>query len=730
MSLLAMLDADFTADVIFAGLVEGVIYFDILNGVLSDTSEVYLHANPVRAKFHWEARKAELADHPVVLPPVKGVVVGDMVPYAGEMWSVARVNETQGVLTRDGGFEEKIPTASLSKLVEEQLMATGRATELAKRNRKRWEEYSDKDRTEALRRLKAIRNDGVGVAKRTFARWLSRYRKAKSSVGRIMSLLPENANKGRRSGRFSDDRTESIAIEVIQNIYNTPDCTTVQKAWDIYCAMCIEAGVKPMSYVAFGQRARKNEDVWEREGKRRAHTQTTIPLELDAREPLSGVRPHEVIYIDNTLLPIFTIGPRGEEWQKLWLCAAVDGHTTQCRSYLLTYRPPSAQTALMVLRDYIRRHECVPRVIVVDGGADFDTKALDEFCGFHDIDKRGRSSGKPRGGNRIENMFAVLDKEFVAGLEGNSRKMREHAREMTKAVDPRDRRVWGFVELANALEYYLMVERPMAIHPKLGMSQIEFEVKRLRETGERDEDPIYLDETQMLLTSMFPKQEKHKVKPHEGIWESGAYYWHDDFARLSNKSLEVRIEPWYAGVIYVNTGRRWVVATCRDKERWKRTSYEVQYAARQQRLENVYLARRDKNNPQRARARTFKIDPRHFSAEVHLKQQIERLYYIAAWKVVSAKPLPENVQLAQTEAQQVPEEDASCAPNPVEAAMSGALPQTESALTASVLSAIGQPETRPQPESAPPLSERLETLSAEDVDFEDVWTSDGEDGFV
>ncbi|MFL9898060.1 transposase family protein [Paraburkholderia fungorum] len=713
----------FTADEIFAGIVERAIIADLETQLLSEVDELLLHGTIVDAQFYREVRAANLEEHPVPLPAVDGVKVGDPVTYLGQLFKVKVITSTDGLIEREGGHAESLPTLRLRKMVEAFMHSNGLAHEIEKRRERCWRDLSTKQRRTALQRLKVIRSNGEGVKKRTYYRWRALYDAAKGALARLVALAPHDPEKGRRTGRFSDPRVDELARECIKKFYNTPDCNTASQTWDKYVGACADEGLAPMSYTAFLKRVNELEDVRARKGKRVAHVATDIPLLFDVHEPLSGVYPHDVIYIDHTLLPLFTNGPHGEEFGKVWASIAVDGCTTRVYGLFLSYCGPSAHTVLMVLRDYVRRHGRFPRVLVVDGGIEFGSREIEELAESFNIDVRFRSSGSPRGGNKVENVYGVTEIEFTAGLEGNSRGMRSGTREMTAAVDPRKRRVWTFTMLSRALENYLMDDRPNnAVHPVLGMTPAEYERKRISETGTRDEDnPIELDEDLMLLTSTFPKQEKHKVHPHIGIWETGAYYWAPELADYENQTLTVRVEPWYAGVIYVNIGKRWVVAWSRSRERWTRTRYELTLAWRRQATEARRAAQRDRRSLERAKARSATLNPKFFEDSVHLQQQIERLYWIDIWKITTARPLPNDVLSAQPE-----NRDAHDAAGTVDPGEHGSSEPTDG-----VKDGSGDKDIGKTPESSDVVERDLaDEEGSKDVDFLDFREADELTGMI
>jgi putative transposase len=241
----------------------------------------------------------------------------------------------------------------------------------------------------------------------------------------------------------------------------------------LYVIECNDQHVRPMSYPTYTKRLHKYESVKERDGHRIAYQQAHIPLILDYRSPVNGVRPHEVCYIDHTISSLATISPRGISLGKPTFTLAQDGHTTQMRGMYLGYTPASTFAVLMVLRDYIRRWGRLPKILVVDGGKEFRSGPVGLFCLFYGIDLRLRPPAKPRTGSRIERAIGATEYELIAQLTGNTHPTK-HARMMTKETNPFPRAEWTLPALYGAFEEYFNI-RDNRIHPAFGVKPRQYE---------------------------------------------------------------------------------------------------------------------------------------------------------------------------------------------------------------------------------------------------------------
>ncbi|WP_176053220.1 Mu transposase C-terminal domain-containing protein [Paraburkholderia caribensis] len=654
-SLRQLRDLGFTSDEVYKGIVEGVVYVDLERELLRESENLLFHINAARAQLHRLERKSAMAQYPVPLPPVHGVRIGDEVPYQGAIWTVEDLTSEEGRIVRDDSRSTVLPILELAERVKQHLQATGRAEEIRERAKKTLNELP----TAALEDALARRDAALGLGTRQYSgRHNQRLREKMGSttdplVQAVLLQDQRRTGSGNRTFRYAHPIIVEKAIAAIKKYVNTPTCRKGSYAYDQYLIEMERYNneerkglkpFKPMGKTAFNALVNIHRDTLKRGGERRAYNEADIPLRLDVRFPLHGARPREVLYIDNTLLPVMTAGPRGEHWGKIWLCAAIDGHTGKPVAAFLTYEHPSAKTALLLMRIYIQREKRVPRVIVVDGGSDFRSGGFKTFCRVYGIDMRQRPGKRPRDGTKIENMFAVMDRQFISALEGNSRQLKDGARLTTPDVDPVRNRVWTFTELNRAIENYLYTERPSHIHPHGGGLTIEaYDRKRIEETGEREHMEWKLNADIMLLTSPFPKNQEHKVQK-KGVYLDDEYYWDPLLAPLVKKKLKVRREPWYAGVIYVETpDDGWIVLKSHNPELWVRTSYEVHMARQALAAEARRIRKRDRVSPQRAKSMVAATNRLTFEDSIFMKEHVERLYAFLDRDFRTAMPLPREI---------------------------------------------------------------------------------------
>ncbi|MGF6413663.1 integrase catalytic domain-containing protein [Paraburkholderia sp. MM5482-R1] len=618
-----------SADVLLSAIATGIVYVDLSSIPIRDFDHLMLFRDEGMSKAYTCMSDSLLPQESLPLPGIGNLKLGMIVHFDDQQWEIIheRLDDQPEVLFRTKeGHQMVKPRHEALQLVLAQADQKERREILDAEKRRSLSDLSSDALKKAAAKYSAIRDGAAKFSKSTLWRAQQAIRNASSITDAILALAPRDADKGSRLPRLPS-AVETLAKELIEKEYNAPKAPSAQQVFNTYSLTCAKRGLRPMSYVTFLVRVKAHRSIHDRQGKRVAYRDSDIPLILDIREPVHGLFPHEVVYIDHTQPNLMTAGTHGEDWGKVWLSVAVDAHIPMPRASYVSYDPPSAWAALMVLRDYVRRWRRLPRVVVVDGGKEFRSHAFQLFCQIFGMEIRYRGPGRPRGGAPVERMFGVTEQEFFTGLEGSSLQLKD-ARMTTKSVSPNQFRKWTFPALCRALDHYLFQVRPLDVHPRLGISPREFEEARLQQTGLRKHTSIEFDENLLLLTCPAPPQPQHRVYPHRGVWESGRYYWHSSFSTLGGRKLEVRIEPWLAQIIYVYTGSRWEVATARDVEPLRgRTRYELNQAIRERERFARLQAARERRKPERAARLVEAREPLNFDEAIAAKQQVMSDYY-------------------------------------------------------------------------------------------------------
>ena len=629
----------FQADDIFKAIIKMKIYVDLYSDRLSEPGELLIHRNKAIAKINSVIGGDNSRALPI--PGMSTLSAGAKITFDGILYEVVLVGGGEVLLRNNEKKTISLPVDVVADLFSSNDIEINSNSELQPKYSplKSLADYSNDQIEEAERRLNLIKNGNYGsVSGRTIKRWESKIDNSMSEIEKLLALISGDSNRGNRKARLPAS-AEALAEEIIRTEYNTPDCQTGKGAYGIYLERCGNDNVSPMSYATFMQRINGLGSTQMREGKRKAYQDTSIPLHLNYGAPVHGVKPYDVCYIDHTILDLATVGPGGSALGKPTFTLGVDGNTTNPKALYVSYDPPSANVVLMTLRDYVRRNNRCPKTLIVDGGAEFRSKYLLDFCARYGIDLRHRASGRPRGGTLIERAIGASGDEILAGIKGNTRIMK-NARMVTKSVNPFPRAEWTLPAIHGALEEYLFEIRAKRIHPAFGMSPCDYEKMKMEETGYREHTLVKFDENLMLMTSPHTKRKYHKVDPIRGVWADNTYYWHDELKNAQKgEQVEVRIEPWNAIVVYVYFRNHWIAAISRELRRFSsNTKREFEIAFRAERKKAKTASNKERLSKDETKKLLKLMSPENFDSRIK-EQQHEMKHLYSNLGMTTAMPL-------------------------------------------------------------------------------------------
>ena len=424
---------------------------------------------------------------------------------------------------------------------------------------------SERDREVALRRYEAIRPviEGTGAlrpckgaALRTLQDWLSRWRRGEAAHGRgFIELLPHIHRRGNRDRRLAPE-VYTLMDEVAEDVYEKPAKPPRTDAYIALVERCDDGGFHPPSYRSFvkwlADRPRRRQKE-RREGHRAAVADApSIPASGDGFA-LHGQRPFDVIHIDHTQVDLFLSlgGFVFTAAERVWLTVAHCDWSYMPLGYATSFDPPSYISCMTVLRDVVRRHERLGRVIVVDGAREFRSVAFDQLLAAHGVEKRHRPSGEPRYGPRCERLFGTVNTQFIHTLAGNTQHLRD-PRGMSSEVDPRRDVLWTLPELDRCLEEYLFRIYPSQPQEGLQGTPQERFTQGLELTGKRLHRKVPYDQKFFLLSLPPSRRGVATVDARKGVTVENVRYHAEALGELKGRTVNVRVDPDDAGHLYVH----------------------------------------------------------------------------------------------------------------------------------------------------------------------------------
>lgn len=650
------------SDDIYKAAVAGLVYLDLERVRCDRPASVFVYPDRKTCDAHRALQRLDNSD----APPIAGVA--EIAPgtkirfHSGKEFIVVVPGERDVQVTDEDGVLSTVPLNTLlknnNKNIELVSPPGGDASDAVSH-------LTTKEIEDAARRLVTIETkiaDGTPLT-RNERNYQRRFHGIPGRLNRALQCVDRNRAKGNRTARLPA-RTEQLAEEVIEKIYNAPEATTAIDAHKHYCGECEKESkttgraIPAMSYRSFLKRIATLEDVKVRKGKRKAY-QTSPPIHsLQNAFPRHGSRPHEVLYIDSTIVTMQTLGPNGIPLGKFTMTLGVDGATHQARCLSFCYNKASAWTFFLAIRDYVKRHGRLPDRIHCDNGPEFKNRDVKLFCEVFGIKLVHRKPAEPRGGAMIESLIGVTQKMLIQTLKGNTVAVSEDARSVSPEVNGFNRGEYDLLELYKKMEHFLFKERNATPLATVGDSPDKLEEALKRELGARNVRAVAFNSDFMLLTSPHAEPWTRKYDLVKGVNVGGRYFRAPEMRTL-NKGvrLEVREEGWLARVVYVLINKTWRIAVCNHPDLANHTRKEDELAAAA--LQRQGAAKRYKAN--RA-GKTFEVPPEGLEHDEKERLRQEANLKVAAYQfggIAQAVAMPEVAVLLEVPA--VPIDDIALA---------------------------------------------------------------------
>ena len=162
----------------------------------------------------------------------------------------------------------------------------------------------------------------------------------------------------------------------------------------------------------------------------------------------------------------------GRNLGRPWMTILVDAFSRRGLALYLTFDPPSYRACMMILRECVRRNGRLPQIIVIDGGAEFQSTYFETLLARYECTQKTRPPAKARFGSVCERLFGTTNTQFVHNLRGNTQITR-NVRQVTKSVSPKELAAWTLGDLHDRASEYLYEVYDVIDHPALGQSPRE-----------------------------------------------------------------------------------------------------------------------------------------------------------------------------------------------------------------------------------------------------------------
>ncbi len=373
----------FLADDIYTLIALEEIYVDLKKCSIVDFRNTPLFLNEKTYKAYQNMQTACI---PLLLEPtLLEISVGAKVYWDVKLWTI--INITENVISLLSEVDE---LSEIPKFIFEDLIKKGSIKGLKEITKSRDEQEvlkiikgaSEKELEVANRKYLIVQGmlnggkyDDYDTSDRTIRDWIKKYKDAEKIYGNgYVGLISRRSKQGNRTERFPKEVLD-LMNKYIEEKYEM----IIQKnRWTVYNALkkeCELKGYQAPCFKTFCNKVKARPihlQTKKRKGSKASYDTQPFYYELRMTTPRHGDRPFEICHIDHTELDIELICSQTEEnLGKPWITFLVDAFSRRILAFYLTFDPPSYRSCMMVLRECVRRHNRLPKIIIVDGGKEF-----------------------------------------------------------------------------------------------------------------------------------------------------------------------------------------------------------------------------------------------------------------------------------------------------------------------------------------------------------------------
>ncbi len=548
------------SDRLYSMMVTDRLYVDLTAASLSEPDRVRLFAG-----------RDEASEHP--LPSgVTAVNVGRLEPNQVLIWDERPVTllhrgDESIWLQEENGHVVSIPEQEFVRLIRSERIrpvATDPHSAEFHKIRERLLGVAPARLEEATRRKAALNEPVPAVAERTRFRWQAHYRQAEREIGEgYFGLIPATEKRGNRRRKMP---TETIALteKYIAERYENSRQPNIRSVWAKLAAACREAEIPSPSYETFRLMTRKRPEetqITARKGKRAAYAVHPVILELERTTPRHGERPFEIGHIDHTELDIELVcSETGLNLGRPWMTLLTDAFSRRVLAFRLSFESPSYRACMGVIRECVRRFQCLPTTLVTDGGAEFQGSYYDALLARFEIIKKTRPPSQSRFGSVCERFFGTANSRFIHTLAGNTQLTVHNVRFAAGKNNPKKLAVWTFERLHEHLVTFLYEVYDTLDHPALGQSPREAFQKGRVQGGVRESRIIHDDLNFRLMTMPTTPKGTAVIVPGKGVKINGIYYLNVFFRGLPKEmpQVDVRYDPDDIGHAWAFLQKQWM----------------------------------------------------------------------------------------------------------------------------------------------------------------------------
>ena len=557
------------ADCVFTLIARSQLFFDIDDEFLSEAWRTKICESRLNLEAYIGFKKSQSQTTVSAIPALQ-IAVGAQFLWDGKPWKILNVGDTELTL-----IDETKTVSTLNHEVFEGLVQNGGIQSCAT-NADASDDLaldivnkaSPKDIEIATRRHHIlVGGDIEGISARTLRYWKRKQKNAEMIFGNGFSgLIPRVSARGNRTRKVLPEVID-LMDQVIRDYVMTSDDIPRQISYGTLRNLCKGRNLIPPSSKTFYAQIRRNSEyelIRTRKGDRAAYEIVPEYWVIDQSTPVHGERAFEVGHIDHTQIDLQMSSTKsGANCGKAWLTILFDAYTREVLGAYLTFDAPSYRSCMAVIMDALKRHNRIPKIIVVDNGSDFESSYFEGLLARLDRIKKSRPPAKSHFGSVMERFFGVANQQLIHSLAGNNKAL-QNPRSMSSSHDPRKLAVWTLARFTELFDNYAFHIYPNMIHSALGVSPKEMRIKSLARSGVRAHTLIPWSESVRMLCLPSTRTGMAQIDNARGIKINGIVY-HNDALRdplLAKKSVDVRYDPFDVSKGYAYINGEWIL--CRS----------------------------------------------------------------------------------------------------------------------------------------------------------------------
>lgn len=553
---------------VYIMIVEGIIYVDIRRGVLVEQDKVEIFVDKEMANIFYEVFNKLPEKSSSTNSRNTSLTQGSKFLWDDKEYTILNLGGLTITVVDEKDSVVNLTNKQLSLLLEQKVIKFMDSVELLDNKHSEYkriilEGSSRSDIEEAHKRYEIINNDSDChnqlFSSKTISRWRKAYNEATKLYGNgFLGLIPKHKDRGNRSIKI-DTRVVGVIDEIISKYFLTYKQISMKAAYHLLEDECRKEDLTCPSYVTFTKYIGKKPSIvktQERKGRRAAYQ--LEHWHLKQFTPKHGDLPFEIAHIDHTVLDIELVFNNGNKkyTNRPYLTLLIDAYSRVILAHYLTFDPPSSRSNMMVLRECVKKHNQLPRNIVVDGGKEFHSIYFDSLCAQFEIVKKTRPPAQARFGSVIERLFGTTNTEFIHNLQGNTQLTKE-VRIVTKSINPKNNALWTLPMLEEMfykwIDYY-----QSKINSGLGTTPKEQFEYGMQLGGNRKFSYIEYDESFFIATLPPTPRGSGLIQIGKGLVFNNINYWNNDLRAHERQKVDLKYDPHDVGVLYAFVNKRWI----------------------------------------------------------------------------------------------------------------------------------------------------------------------------